>query len=93
MESRRISFTILCKEKVRLAEGENANQILLKFEKRSQSISDPENVHMEYQKFAESMLAGYLNAFSGLGRKFWFRAVNKLSGYCFYKWLTKWKYG
>lgn len=85
---------VKCKNTVRLAEREKAQQILAEFEERSKNILDLELVQTEYCKFAEKMLEGYLIAFSGsLHRKFLFRAINKLSDYRFARWLLKHKYG
>lgn len=85
---------VKCENKVRIADKEKKDQILSEFEARSKRILAPKAVEDEYSKFAESMVANYLNAFSGAGnRSLWFRAVNKLSGRRYSAWLMRRRYG
>ena len=80
-------------EKVRLAQGEIALQILSEFQERSNAILKTEYVQKEYQIFAEDMLDNYLAAFSGARTKnFLFRVVNKFSGHRLLKWKMRRKY-
>lgn len=77
---------------VRLAEDSEKEEILSAFFGRSAEIMDPAAVVEHYKEFAVSMLPGYLCTFSGR-RGLLSRAVNKLSGYRFYKWEMAHRYG
>lgn len=80
-------------EKVRLAQEDNAKEILTQFQERSIEIIDPVKVERNYQKFADSMLETYLNAFmGGTGQSFFFRAINKVTNYRFGRWFIRHKY-
>lgn len=81
------------KEKVRLAEQDDAEIILQEFYKRSEEMKQPEKLIEYYQKFADSMLENYLNTFMGKeSRNIFYRIINKGSGYRFSKWRIKRKY-
>lgn len=67
-------------EKVRMAEGSDAEQIKRKFKSRSDEIKDPAKVQEEYDLFARTMLHDYLFNISGK-KSLLFRALNKASGY------------
>lgn len=79
---------------VKLAEGESAHSILSNFEERSEQIKDPLFVPAEYERFAQRFCNYYLRAISGKKvKRFWFRALDKLSGRRFGKWYFKREYG
>ena len=77
---------------VRVATGEDAEFILNGFAKRSEEIKQEGFIQAEYDKFAETMINGYLFALSGKRKSFFFRAINKLSGYRYVKWYMKRRY-
>ena len=80
-------------EKVRLAEGGDALDILSLFNERSSKIQMPNFIENNYEQFAKSMLVEYLGAFAGsLPRLFLYRAVNKITGYRFSRWFLIHKY-
>ncbi len=81
------------KNKVRIAEKSKADQILFEFKKRSSDILEPNRIHIEYSKLANSFLPRYFNGFCGsLSRNFIFRGLNKISGYRFGLWIQKYQY-
>ena len=61
-------------EKVRLANRSKANEILYKFQKRSEEILVPGFVQRNYQDFARETLDRYLRQFAGWGR--WISALD-----------------
>ena len=65
-------------ETVRLAQGEEAEEILSGFQLRSSQILNPEFVKTNYRKTAEENLHYYLLEMSGLKRNILYRAMNKL---------------
>ncbi len=77
---------------VRLAEGENAQEIINNFDKRSKEITIDGFIEKKYSEFANKMIEGYLFSFCGMKRSFMFRVINKLTGYRYAKWLIKKKY-
>lgn len=78
---------------VKLANTEDSSAILSDFFARSKEVEDDRIVKMHYENFSKNMLELYLNALSAVNTKnFFFRALNKLSGYRFSKWLLKKKY-
>ena len=80
-ENFRISYVPLEKKenKVRMAQGEQAKQILTDFKKRNIQIREKDFIESEYAKFAQSMLNGYLATFTGKGSSIVFRVLNKIS--------------
>lgn len=64
---------------VRLAQGEDAEDILANFRARSEQIKDPAFIRDKYAEYAKTMRVFYLNVLSGK-KSFLFRAVNKLLG-------------
>lgn len=70
---------VKCKNKVRMAQGERARQILEEFKFRSNRICEKNFIENEYSRFSKSMLNGYLASFTGKGGNIFFRALNKLS--------------
>ena len=74
---------------VRLAEGENAQEIINNFDKRSKEITIDGFIEKKYSEFANKMIEGYLFSFCGMKRTFMFRVINKLTGYRYSKWLLK----
>ena len=77
---------------VGVASGEDAEAILNGFAKRSEEIKQDGFIQAEYDKFAETMINGYLFALSGKRKSFFFRAINKLSGYRYAQWYVKRRY-
>lgn len=76
-----VSYIPLCKQenKVRLAQGQEAQQILADFQIRSGEILEPGFVEESYAGFAKQMRQQYLIAFGGKESKL-FRLCNKLLG-------------
>lgn len=79
--------------KVRLAQGEDAEEILNIFRQRSEQIKQDAFVAQEYRKFAASMIGGYLGAFAGWTSWLPVRALNKLSGHTLTPFLVNMMYG
>lgn len=69
-----------CKNKVRIAKGEQARRILAEFELRTTEICEKEFVETEYAAFSQRMLNGYLAVFTMKGSNIIFQVLNKLSG-------------
>lgn len=78
-------------EFARLAEHDEAQQILSEFEQRSEQIKNTGFIEERYQKFAGEMLEFYLRSFMG-HRGVLQRALNKLSGYRLGPYILKKKY-
>lgn len=78
-ENFEVSYIPLCKQdnKVRLAQGEQAQQILTEFQIRSGEILEPGFVEESYARFAEAMSLQYYIAFGGRESRL-FRLCNKL---------------
>ena len=74
---------------VRCADKAEAVIILKEFRQRSAEIKDDVVLREKYAQFAESYLESYLLTISGVGNKFVFRVINKLSGHRFAKWFVK----
>lgn len=93
-ESGEISYIPLKKHGngVRLAEGNDAVEILDGFQKRSEEIKQEGFIEKKYQKFADSMIDHYLWAFSGIKRNFFYKVFDKLSGHRMTKWILQRKY-
>lgn len=89
-----VSYIPLAKDgnKVRLAQGESAKEILDGFQARSREITVDGIVEMKYAEFAEKMKNNYLLHFLGGRRGFLWRALNKLSGRRLAAWTIKRKY-
>lgn len=76
---------------VRCADKAEAAIILKEFRQRSAEIKDDVVLREKYAQFAESYLESYLLVFSGAGKKFLFRLINKLTGYRYEKWyVNRW---
>ena len=70
------------KNRVCLAQGDDAQKILLDFESRSREILKEGFVETHYAQFAKSMISNYYAAFSGsMTRNLIYRVLNKLSGH------------
>ena len=80
-ENRKITYYPCAKKgnTVRLAQGEEAAEIMDGFTSRSLEICSEETVKALYQHFADEVLEGYLVRLGGK-ESFAFRAVNKLLG-------------
>lgn len=64
---------------VRLADEENAKEIMKNFQLRSKQIMEPEFVERVYKEFGQDMLNHYLMILSRKKRTFLFRIINKLT--------------
>lgn len=81
------------REKVRLAEGADAEKILTDFSRRSMETKSKELMEKRYREFASSMLPMYLGTFMGkIQKKLIYRVLNKITGYRYGKWRIKGKY-
>ena len=76
----------------RIAEGEIANKILAGFRERSQNIKQEGFIEAEYDKFSQRMMEGYLTVLASIKKSFFYKLLNKISGYRYGKWLIKKKY-
>lgn len=88
LENKKIDYIPLVKvgDKVREADGNDAENILANFNARSSEISNPIVVEKKYEEFADEMETEYLVRFSGgFSKNFLVRAINKLTGYRFIK--------
>lgn len=74
---------------VRLADDAEAVSILKGFHQRSLEIKEPGIIQSKYEQFAETYRDTYLLAFLGVGHKFLFRVINKLSDHRFAAWFLK----
>ena len=76
---------------VRCADKAEAEIILKDFRQRSVEIKDNVLLREKYSQFAASCLDSYLLTISGVGNKFVFRVINKLSHYRLAKWfIMRW---
>lgn len=89
-----ISYIPLVKrgEAVRLATGNEKESILADFNGRSRDILTDGFVEKNYANFADTMVESYLLSVAGIRKNFFFRAVNKLSGYRFGSFWMRKKY-
>jgi poly-gamma-glutamate capsule biosynthesis protein CapA/YwtB (metallophosphatase superfamily) len=71
--------------KVRLANDQEKNQILMDFEDRSEKILKEGFVQVEYDKFSREIIKGYESSL--LGDTFIIRVINKLTNYKFSSYL------
>lgn len=67
-------------------------EILNNFCLRSNEILDFDFIEEKYIDFAKSTVDNYLWIISGKTRRFWFRVINKLSGYKFASWYIQNRY-
>ena len=81
------------KETIRLAQGQQAEEILQNFRQRSLEIRDPNVLREKYEKFADSLLDQYLWEISGARSFLLLRVLNKLSGGRFRKKYVQRRYG
>ena len=77
---------------VRLAKGEESNQILNDFRRRSEEITQDGFVEKKYKEFADAMVNNYLFTFSGVRRTFFYKVFDKLSGHRLTSVILKRKY-
>ena len=89
-----ITYHPIVKDKcvVRLADEDEAANILDGFISRSEEIKLTGFIAKKYKEYAYQMLPTYLLAFSGSGRSLFTRAVNKLSGGKYLEFVMKRKY-
>ena len=90
-DSFEVAYIPLKKKKntVRLADDAEAVSILKGFHQRSLEIKEPGIIQSKYEQFAETYWDTYLLAFLGVGHKFLFRVINKLSDHRFAAWFLK----
>lgn len=79
-------------ETVRIANENDARDILDSFTQRSEEIKRKGFVEERYSEFAYSMLDGYLLGLSGCGKSIVFRILNKLTGRRYGNWRLKRKF-
>lgn len=78
---------------VRLAQGEEKEEILSAFYNRSAEIQEEGVLERKFHAFSEELFWKYLNAIHGKrSNKLWLRIINKLSGHRFAKWHLKRQY-
>ena len=78
------------KNKIRLAENEDGQEILRGFEERSKDILSKEFIESKYAEFSQNMISAYYGAFIGsLSNNIIYRIINKLSGYTLQKLMFK----
>lgn len=78
---------------VRLARGQDADAIMNAFFERSREITEAETVQRKYMQFAEEMHTQYLLKISSINSgTLLFRAMNRLTGFRWGRWLIKRKY-
>lgn len=78
---------------VRLAQGEEAEEIRSAFYNRNTEIQEEGVLERKFRAFSEEMFWSYLGTFYGnRTKKLWFRIINKLSGYRFAKWYLNRQY-
>lgn len=89
-----ISYVPIIKQAnaVRLADADQKEEILNNFCLRSNEILDFDFIEEKYIDFAKSAVDNYLWIISGKTRRFWFRVINKLSGYKFASWYIQNRY-
>ena len=88
LENESVDFIPLVKveDKVREADGNDAENILAAFNSRSNEICNPDFIEKKYKEFADEMETEYLSRFSGgFSKNFFVRVINKLTGYRFIK--------
>lgn len=66
--------------KVRLAAGERAEEILDAFRTRSEEIKDPDFIQKKYAEFADTMIDAYLWRLSGKKTGYFYAGLRKLFG-------------
>ena len=77
-------------DRVRIAEKEDAEEILNRFEYRSQEILIDGFIEKKYKEFSRKMIYIYYNAFGGaITHSIFYRILNKISGHTFQRLLIK----
>lgn len=77
-----------CKNVVRLADDQDAEQILQGFNKRSLEIQESGFVSRNYSRLVQEYKKIYLLSLIGIDtQKFYFRVINKITGYRYEKYL------
>lgn len=79
-------------EKVRLARGDKAKEIIDGFNSRSEEIKKDGFIEKNYKEYANSMIKDYLFNLCGIKRTFVFKMINKISGQRYSNWVIKRKY-
>lgn len=78
---------------VRLAQGEEAEEILSAFYNRSTEIQEEGILERKFRAFSEEMFWSYLGTFHGnRTKKLWFRIINKLSAHRYARWYLNRQY-
>lgn len=93
-ENMEISYIPLRKHEnvVRLAESDDACQIVNEFYQRSEEIQQDGFVEKKYKEFADSMGEYYLFVLSGGKRSLFYKAIDKMTGHRISKWQLQRKY-
>ena len=94
-EDFKITYLPLCKTQntVRLAVGAAGEKILAAFKQRSEEIRQPNAIEEKYRELTDDLWTSYLLKLSAINsRSFWMRAINRLTGQRFTKWLLSHKY-
>ncbi len=77
---------------VRIAEGKQAEKILSEFVYRSEKIKQDGFIDSEYDKLADKTVNTYLGFLAAVKKNFLYRALDKLTGRRYGKWLIERKY-
>lgn len=80
------------RERIRIANSIEKAEILDDFRKRSEEIKDTQLIEDKYKEFVSQKLHEYLWGLSGAHDSKILRAINKLSGYRFYRYFLERKY-
>lgn len=78
---------------VRLADKEQARQIMADFKERSEQIKQPGFVRKHYEEYAKGMLEWYLMILSGTYDSIWAKILNVLKARRLLHWLIMRRYG
>ena len=94
IENGQVNYVPLVKreDKVRIADKESWNHIMNGFHERSANILLPGYIDDKFQNFANSLIDQYLWVLSGASKSIFFRTINRLSKYKFYKKYVRYKY-
>lgn len=77
------------KEKVRLAQNEQAKKILYDFYERSKKTLNIEFINDSFKNYSDKMLDGYVWHISGASNLLFYRLLNKITQYRFCEWFSK----
>ncbi len=80
------------KEKVTLAQGEKAKEIIDGFNFRSEEIKKEGFIQSKYSQYCNSIIKEYLYSLCGIKKTYLFRTINKLTGQRYSNWVLKRRY-